>query len=223
MQVLLLSDDAEFESHLPALALFAEVVNRAPLTDRLVDGCRSANVVIIDARVDLPAARDACRRLATTAPAVAVMAVVAATDLVAVDVDWRFDDLVLPDAGNAELHGRLRLAIARRRNTLEAAVKFNELVLCPASYTATLRGRRLELTLTEFKLLNCLVQQAGRAFTRYRLMHEVWGHECSRRTIDVHVQRLRAKLGADEWMVETVWGVGYMAASPPVLSGVRAS
>ncbi|HET9877158.1 MAG TPA: response regulator transcription factor, partial [Mycobacterium sp.] len=116
----------------------------------------------------------------------------------------------------AELHGRLRLAVARRRSALAQTLKFGDLVLHPAGYTATLRGRRLDLTLTEFKLLNCLVQHAGQACTRARLMREVWDKHCSRRTVDVHVQRLRAKLGADyESVVETVRGVGYMAVSPP--------
>jgi DNA-binding winged helix-turn-helix (wHTH) protein len=67
-------------------------------------------------------------------------------------------------------------------------------------------------------LLNFLVQHAGQAFSRTRLMHEVWGYESNGRvrTVDVHVRRLRAKLGsAHESMVDTVRGVGYMAPTPP--------
>jgi len=81
-----------------------------------------------------------------------------------------------------------------------------------------LSGKDLGLTLTEFKLLNFLVQHAGRAFSRTRLMHEVWGYDCDGRvrTVDVHVRRLRAKLGPDyESIVDTVRGVGYMAVTPP--------
>ena len=66
--------------------------------------------------------------------------------------------------------------------------------------------------------MNFLVQHAGRAFTRTRLMHEVWGYDCNGRvrTVDVHVRRLRAKLGTEhESMIDTVRGVGYMAATPP--------
>src|SRR5574337_93350 len=175
---------------------------------------RSADLAIVDTRTDLPGARDACRRLAATATAVAVVAVVTATDLVAVDVDWGFDDVLLDTASAAELQARLRLAIARRRSALEGTVTFGDLVLYPASYTASLDGQRLDLTLTEFKLLNCLVQHAGQAFSRARLMREVWGQQCSRRTVDVHVQRLRAKLGAGhKSIVDTVRGVGYMAAA----------
>lgn len=169
-------------------------------------------------RADLAAARRVCRRLTTSAPALAVVAVVAPANFVAVDGDWIFDDVLLNAAGGAELQARLRLAITRRRSTLAGTLQFGDLVLHPASYTASLGDRDLGLTLTEFKLMNFLVQHAGRAFTRTRLMREVWGYECHGRirTVDVHVRRLRAKLGAEhESMIDTVRGVGYMAVTPP--------
>ena len=77
----------------------------------------------------------------------------------------------------------------------------------------------LHLTRTEFRLLSFLVQHAGHAFTRTRLLHEVWGYDRTGgvRAVDVHVRRLRAKLGAaHKSMIDTVRGVGYMAANPPV-------
>jgi DNA-binding winged helix-turn-helix (wHTH) protein len=113
---------------------------------------------------------------------------------------------------------RLRLAITRRRSAMDGTLKFGDLLLHPASFAGSLNGKHLSLTLTEFKLLNFLVEHAGRAFTRTRLMHEVWGYDCNGRirTIDVHVRRLRAKLGAEhESMIDTVRGVGYMAPTPP--------
>jgi DNA-binding response OmpR family regulator len=136
----------------------------------------------------------------------------------AVDVDWHFDDVLLPAAGADELQTRLRLAITRRRSALDGALKFGDLMLHPGSFTGSLDGNDLGLTLTEFKLLNFLVQHAGRAFSRTRLMHEVWGYDCNGRvrTVDVHVRRLRAKLGAQhDSMIDTVRGVGYMVATPP--------
>ena len=217
VEVLLLTDDVDFESVFPTLALFAREVRPVPLSYAARVGRERADVAIIDARTDLTAARNACRQLTASAPTVAVVAVVTAADFVAVDLDWHFDDVLLSGASAAELHARLRLAIARRRSAREDTLKFGDLILQPASYTASLRGRNLHLTLTEFKLLNFLVQHAGQAFTRTRLMHEVWGHESDGhdRTINVHVQRLRAKLGAEyESMVDTVRGVGYMAARP---------
>jgi DNA-binding response OmpR family regulator len=217
LDVLLLTDDDDFESVLPALNSFAQTMRRAPLTD-YVDGPRGADVAIVDARTDLAAARRACHRLTANAPAVAVLAVVAPSGFVTVDVDWNFDDVMLPGAGADELQARLRLAIKRRRGALDGTLKFGDLVLHPASFTGSLGGKDLGLTLTEFKLLNFLVQHAGRAFSRTRLMHEVWGYDCNGRvrTVDVHVRRLRAKLGTEhESMVDTVRGVGYMAVTPP--------
>jgi len=125
---------------------------------------------------------------------------------------------LLPTARTDELQTRLRLAITRRRSAMDGTLKFGDLLLHPASFTGSLDGQDLALTLTEFKLLNFLVQHAGRAFTRTRLMHEVWGYDCNGRvrTVDVHVRRLRAKLGAEhESVIDTVRGVGYMAATPP--------
>jgi DNA-binding response OmpR family regulator len=126
--------------------------------------------------------------------------------------------VLLTAAGADELQARLRLAITRRRSALDGTLKLGDLLLHPASFTGSLNGKDIGLTLTEFKLLNFLVQHAGRAFTRTRLMHEGWGFDCNGRvrTVDVHVRRLRAKLGAGhESMIDTVRGVGYMVATPP--------
>jgi DNA-binding response OmpR family regulator len=218
LDVLLVTDAADFESALPRLRSFAQTIRHEPLTEGIEARYHGADVAIIDGRTDLSAARRACRRLTADAPAVAVVAVVAPADFVEVDVDWHFDDVLLAAAGAAELQTRLRLAINRRRSAFAGTLQFGELILHPASYTASLGGRDLGLTLTEFKLLNFLVQHAGRAFSRTRLMHEVWGYDCNgrARTVDVHVRRLRAKLGVEhESVVETVRGVGYMAMTPP--------
>ena len=218
LDVLLLTDEDDFELALPRLTSFAHRLRNAPLRDHVDAQYDTADVAIIDARTDLAAARGVCRRLSTTAPAVAVVAVVAPADFVAVDVDWHFDDVMLPTATADELQARLRLAITRRRSTLDGTLHFGDLRLHPASFTGSLDGKDLGLTVTEFKLLSFLVQHAGRAFSRTRLMHEVWGYDCKGRvrTIDVHVRRLRAKLGAEyESIVDTVRGVGYMAVTPP--------
>jgi DNA-binding response OmpR family regulator len=215
LDVLLLTDEEDFESALPTLKSVTQTVRRGPLTDGIDGRPGTADVAVIDARTDLAAARTACRRLTSDAPATAV---VAPADFAAVDVDWRCDDVLLPAAGADELQARLRLAITRRRSAMDGTLKFGDLLLHPASFTGSLNGKDLGLTLTEFKLLNFLVQHAGRAFTRTRLMHEGWGFDCIGRvrTVDVHVRRLRAKLGAGhESMIDTVRGVGYMAATPP--------
>lgn len=218
LDVLLVTDEDDFESALPTLTSLTQAIRRAPL-DELTDGHHdTADVAIIDARTDLATARGVCRSLTANAPGIAVVAVVAPRDFVAVDVDWHFDDVMMPAASADELETRLRLAIKRRRSAVHGTLKFGDLLLHPSSFAASLAGKELSLTVTEFKLLNFLVQHAGRAFSRTRLMHEVWGYDCNGRvrTVDVHVRRLRAKLGTEhESMVDTVRGVGYMAVTPP--------
>ena len=80
-----------------------------------------------------------------------------------------------------------------------------------------LRGRPLDLTYKEFELLKYLAQHAGRVFTRAQLLQEVWGYDFfgGTRTVDVHVRRLRAKLGTEyESLIGTVRNVGYKAVRP---------
>lgn len=91
-------------------------------------------------------------------------------------------------------------------------IRSGELTIDEATYTARLRGRVLDLTFKEFELLKYLAQHPGRVFTRAQLLQEVWGYDYfgGTRTVDVHVRRLRAKLGAEyESLIGTVRNVGY--------------
>jgi DNA-binding response OmpR family regulator len=96
-------------------------------------------------------------------------------------------------------------------------ISLGELVIDEGTYTARLRGRPLDLTYKEFELLKYLAQHAGRVFTRAQLLQEVWGYDFfgGTRTVDVHVRRLRAKLGPEyESLIGTVRNVGYKAVRP---------
>jgi len=91
-------------------------------------------------------------------------------------------------------------------------IRSGELSIDEATYTARLRARVLDLTFKEFELLKFLAQHPGRVFTRAHLLQEVWGYDYfgGTRTVDVHVRRLRAKLGAEhESLIGTVRNVGY--------------
>ena len=91
-----------------------------------------------------------------------------------------------------------------------------------ATYTAKVTGRSLDLTFKEFELLKFLAQHPGRVFTRAQLLQEVWGYDYygGTRTVDVHVRRLRAKLGTEhEQLIGTVRNVGYRFVLPPRDSG----
>jgi DNA-binding response OmpR family regulator len=181
----------------------------------------TADAVIVDARTDLSSARGLCRLLSTAGRSVPVLAVVTEGGLVAVSSDWGLDEILLPTTGPAEVDARLRLVVGRRGGLADqesaGKVSLGELVIDEGTYTARLRGRPLDLTYKEFELLKYLAQHAGRVFTRAQLLHEVWGYDFfgGTRTVDVHVRRLRAKLGPEyEALIGTVRNVGYKAVRP---------
>ena len=119
----------------------------------------------------------------------------------------------LPDGD--DLPGEYRGGAARQESM--GKVSLGELVIDEGTYTARLRGRPLDLTYKEFELLKYLAQHAGRVFTRAQLLQEVWGYDFfgGTRTVDVHVRRLRAKLGPEyESLIGTVRNVGYKAVRP---------
>jgi DNA-binding response OmpR family regulator len=126
------------------------------------------------------------------------------------------DELLYPGAPEAEI--QLRMAMLRRRagRGEGSTVKLGALAMDLDSYAVTVGGRSLGLTYKEFELLRFLAERPGRVFTRPTLLREVWGFDFygGTRTVDVHVRRLRAKLGPEhEGLVETVRGVGYRAAA----------
>jgi DNA-binding response OmpR family regulator len=126
------------------------------------------------------------------------------------------DELVYPGAPAAEL--RLRLAMLRRRAGAGdgSVIRLGALAIDADTYRVTVAGRPLDLTFKEFELLRFLAQRPGRVFTRPSLLREVWGYDFygGTRTVDVHVRRLRAKLGPEhEHLIETVRSVGYRAAT----------
>lgn len=126
------------------------------------------------------------------------------------------DELVYPGAPAAEL--RLRLAMLRRRagSGDGSVTRLGPLSLDTETYRVTAAGRSLDLTYKEFELLRFLASNPGRVYTRPALLREVWGYDFygGTRTVDVHVRRLRAKLGPEhEHLIETVRGVGYRSAA----------
>src|SRR5438046_1364780 len=98
---------------------------------------------------------------------------------------------------------------------LPGVVALGGLALSPDTDQVTVENRPLDLTYKEFELLRFLASRPGRVFTRAALLREVWGYDFygGTRTVDVHIRRLRAKLGPEnEHLIETVRGVGYRAA-----------
>ena len=199
----------------PALGLLSHHVRILPAEASALVDAPSADVVIVDARRELAMAKSLCRVICTTGISIPLLVVVTEGGLAGITSDWGIDDVLLDTAGPAEVEARLRLAVGR---TTEAAVDeggpitAGALVIDEATYSVRLRGKLLDLTYKEFELLKYLAQHPGRVFTRSQLLQEVWGYDYfgGTRTVDVHVRRLRAKLGTDyEVLIGTVRNVGY--------------
>ncbi len=227
MELLLLTADRDVDPMLPALSLLPHGRRpAAPEVAALLDA-GPYDAVLVDARHDLSAARSLCRLLGSTGLDVPVVVVLTEGGLVAVSADWGADEILLHTAGPAEVDARLRLLAARRAADPlggNGALVLGDLVIDEATYTARLRRRALELTYKEFELLKYLAQHAGRVFTRAQLLQEVWGYDFfgGTRTVDVHVRRLRAKLGPEhESLIGTVRNVGYKFVRPVRGTGAR--
>ncbi|MBO2460263.1 winged helix-turn-helix transcriptional regulator [Actinomadura violacea] len=202
---------------LPALGLLLHSVRVAPAEASALIDAPPADVVLVDARRDLVQAKSLCRLLRTTGLDCPLLGIVTEGGLAALSSEWGLDDMLLQTAGPAEVEARLRLALGRAAAVADAdevpgEIRSGELTIDEATYTARLRGRILDLTFKEFELLKYLAQHPGRVFTRAQLLQEVWGYDYfgGTRTVDVHVRRLRAKLGAEyESLIGTVRNVGY--------------
>ncbi|MDO5634501.1 MAG: response regulator transcription factor [Micrococcus sp.] len=168
-------------------------------------------VVLVDARTAVAEARRVCADLAEIDPTRAVVVVFSAAGLSTVSERWQLHDFLVDTASPAELDARLRWATQRARAALSTSEE-RELVVDTAAFTARLQGRPLDLTFKEFELLAHLEANPGRVCSREHLLQEVWGYDYfgGTRTVDVHVRRLRAKLGPDhEQLISTVRNVGY--------------
>lgn len=220
MDLLLLTSELHPDAVLPALSLLPHAVRTASAEPASLLESGTVDAVLVDARHDLSSARGLCRLISGTGRSVPVLVVVSEGGLIAVNADWGLDEILLPATGPAEVDARLRLVIGRRGVMAEQGagkISLGELVIDEATYTARLRGRPLDLTYKEFELLKYLVMHAGRVFTRAQLLHEVWGYDFfgGTRTVDVHVRRLRAKLGPEhDALIGTVRNVGYKAVRP---------
>jgi len=204
---------------LPALGLLSHHITVAPaeasaLIETPASGPSRHDIVLVDARTELIAAKSLCRLIRATGISVPLLAILTEGGLAGLTAEWGVDDVLLTSAGPAEVEARLRLALGRTTGTEpeDPRITMGPLSIDEAAYSATLRGERLDLTYKEFELLKHLAQHPGRVFTRGQLLQEVWGYDYfgGTRTVDVHVRRLRAKLGSGyEGLIGTVRNVGY--------------
>lgn len=178
------------------------------------------NIVVVDAADELHRGQRALKMLGQSdlLSDIPKLLAVSVPRLSALDFSIGFDDFVLHPIVPAELYARLRQLDWRTAAFgSEEVIKIAGLVIDLAGYEARLNGRKLVFTHQEFELLKFLAQHRGRVFTRDQLLQKVWGYEYTggTRTVDIHVRRIRAKLGSEAGsMVETVRNVGYKVRAP---------
>jgi DNA-binding response OmpR family regulator len=171
--------------------------------------------VLVDAAENPPHAHGILTALAAAGTRLPVVVIVERGDLDRFAWSEVADELLYPGSPEAEV--RVRLAMLRRRigTAEESSIRLGPCAINSDTYQVTVEGRPLDLTYKEFELLKFLAQRPARVFTRGALLREVWGYDFygGTRTVDVHIRRLRAKLGPEhEQLIETVRGVGYRAA-----------
>ncbi|CAB4886670.1 unannotated protein [freshwater metagenome] len=203
---------------LPALGLLAHNVKVLPLEASVLVDAPVMDLIFVDARREFPTAKSLTRLLATMGVESPIVAITTEGGLAAISADWQISDVILDSAGPAEVDARIRLAVDARifaREALDGGsteIRQGDVVIDEATYTAKIRGTSLDLTFKEFELLKYLAQHPGRVFSRAQLLQEIWGYDYfgGTRTVDVHIRRLRSKLGPEfESIIGTVRNVGY--------------
>ena len=197
---------------LPALALLSHSTRFIPAQPDQLIAAPDSDLILVDARVNLAGAKSLCQILRTTGISVPLLLVITEGGLAAVSPDWGVDDVILDSAGPAEIDARIRLAAGRAlHDEPSPLIRAAGVVIDEASYSVKVHGKPLDLTYKEFELLRFLAAHPSRVFTREQLLSEVWGYDYfgGTRTVDVHVRRLRAKLGDQESLIGTVRNVGY--------------
>lgn len=222
--VLMLSDQcSELRDLVPAFPLgpyrLASAALKATSTADLIP--MHPDVILVDASVEVEAAQDAVRRLALAweigLPPIIV--IVSEQTVERFRFETGADDFILADASSGEIAARLAIVARRSGRGDEATVlKVGDLIVNPENYQVYVHGRPLDLTYKEFELLKFLAQRPGRVCDRDLLLREVWGYDYygGTRTVDVHIRRLRAKLGVEhEALIETIRNVGYRLVPRP--------
>jgi DNA-binding response OmpR family regulator len=207
---------------LPALALLQHDVRILPAEVSVLIDAPTVDCIFVDSRRDLPNTKAFTKLITTTGVSTPIVVITTEGGLSAVNADWQIADVILDSAGPAEVDARIRIVIGKdalvqlAKNPALKEIRSGEVVIDEDSYTAKIKGRTLDLTFKEFELLKYLTQHPGRVFSRSQLLQEIWGYDYfgGTRTVDVHIRRLRSKLGPEfEAIIDTVRNVGYRFSS----------
>jgi DNA-binding response OmpR family regulator len=219
MPFIVLLADRDPETALPALGELRLDLKSEPLALTSLGHALELDpqAVLVDAGENPAQAWTVLQELRSRDPRVPTLLLIERNELERYPWPEVADEFVYPGAPAGEL--RVRLAMLRRRVGAGdgSTIRLGPVSIDVETYQVTASGRLLDLTFKEFELLRFLASRPGRVFTRPALLREVWGYDFygGTRTVDVHVRRLRAKLGPEhEQLIETVRSVGYRAAEP---------
>ena len=195
------------------LSLLNHDLSTAASAEEALRRIDAVDVVLVDGRSDLPWARTATRIIRQTRPGIPMLLLAPGPSLGLLSRDWGFSDFVSDGCEAAEVEARLRLLL--NSGDLPHILSAGPIRIDEDAYYATISGEPLDLTYTEFELLRYLVQHQGKVLSREVLLSKVWGYDYfgGTRTIDVHIRRLRAKLGQLDHFIGTVRNVGYRFAA----------
>ncbi len=185
---------------------------------------KQPDLIVLDLMLPQVDGLDVCRVLRSESKIPIIMLTAQTTEEdKLLGLDLGADDYVTKPFSPRELLARVR-AVLRRVSEMEGdgppAVRLDGLTVDFVRHKVEVRGEEIRLTPTEFRLLETLAREPGRAFSRLELLNRVfgWDYEGLERTVDVHVMNLRKKIEPDPSQptyVETVYGVGYRFAEPP--------
>jgi DNA-binding response OmpR family regulator len=144
---------------------------------------------------------------------VPVLIIISEEDLGIMQADWFFDDFIIHPFRTSEVINRMMIAISRAKFSDDSSLLFaGNIRINTQEYSVFLNEEKIECTYKEFELLRCLVENKGVVFSRKDLLNTIWGIDYigGTRTVDVHIRRLRSKLGEEfSTIIETVRNVGY--------------
>ncbi|MEY2823166.1 MAG: hypothetical protein RLZZ485_802 [Actinomycetota bacterium] len=218
--VLVVEDDQDLAEMLGIVLNGAGIeVDLVSRGDEVMDVFRNnqPDVVLLDVMLPGLDGVEVCKAIREESPRVPIIFLSAkgeATDKIS-GLDAGADDyLVKPMEHYSELVARIRAQLRRNSRQLSGALTMGDLNIYLVEHTVTRGGKAIALTRLEFDLLVALAKEPGRVFTREELLHEVWDyrHSSDTRLVNVHIQRLRAKIEHDPdnpQLITTIRGVGY--------------
>jgi len=225
--VLVVEDDQDLAEMLGIVLNGAGIeVDLVSRGDEVMDVFRNnqPDVVLLDVMLPGLDGVEVCKAIREESPRVPIIFLSAkgeTTDKIS-GLDAGADDyLVKPMEHYSELVARIRAQLRRNSRQLSGALTMGDLNIDLVEHTAPRGGKAIALTRLEFDLLVALAKEPGRVFTREELLHEVWDyrHSSDTRLVNVHVQRLRAKIEHDPenpQLITTIRGVGYFSGVPTV-------